>query len=85
MENEAETKTPIPTRPDSAVLHFALQSLHSQLIYLATNSSPPSHHSYQWTISLCSLPSLWLFPLCLRVLVAISQLCKTKPISKWAI
>ncbi len=28
-----------------------------------------------------SLPSLWLFPLYLRVLVAISQLCKTNPIS----
>jgi len=45
------------------------------------NSSPPSLHSYQWTISLCSLPSLWLFPSCLCALVAMSQLCKTKPIS----
>src|SRR3990172_9159151 len=44
------------------------------------NSSLSNSYSYQWTISLCSMPSLWLFSLYPRGFVATRQLCKTNPI-----
>src|SRR3989304_2477958 len=44
------------------------------------NSSLSNSYSYQWTISLCSMPSLWLFSLYPRGFVATRQLFKTNPI-----
>ena len=80
MENEATAKTPIPTR--SGFSNFALCTLiFAFSTYLSCHEFIASEPPFlSRTISLCSLPSLWLFPWCLRVSVAISQLCKTNPI-----